>query len=254
MSRKEEQILDQYKKKNILVVGKKDYDLCVHEGVGAELQQDNVAILKLPIQRENKDSRFLSSLDNEGLLISGNILVQSPFDTDTYVDAASALQQFSLDKHMYFSQLCQLLGAKKLTVNEINIKNVNGKSSFNLSSKVSLVDGKVSVEYEELEHLKSSLELKDAFEGSDPDVEAAKEFLFNHRLNLDPQMKALVQMRGNNNPLKSRTLKINLSREAKKSLSVVAHLKIPDLFKMDTSFNKQVDENTEYELQVTIAF
>ena len=40
------------------------------------------------------------------------MLVQSPYDPDTYEDASLAPQRFALAKLMYFSMLCMHLGAE----------------------------------------------------------------------------------------------------------------------------------------------
>ena len=58
-----------------------------------------------------------------------------------------AVERFALDKHMIFSELCMHLGAREVTVEQIDLKNTMGKTTVSVEGSLFMRgSGNVKVE------------------------------------------------------------------------------------------------------------
>ena len=62
--------------------------------------------------------RLVQDLVDSGLVRPGAVLIQSPFDKNTYENSMQAVERFALEKHLHFSTLCMYLGAREVTVEQ----------------------------------------------------------------------------------------------------------------------------------------
>jgi hypothetical protein len=225
------------------------------EGTADVLLDEEVYILPFPLSTQPKVPAALQNIIDAGLARPGGILVQSPYEPDRYENAESAAQRFALAKHMYFSILCRHLGAKEVSVEQINLRTRTGTTTFDL--KTEALDGstQATVENEELETFRMQMHLRDEFTGGPPDLAKAEEMLRLRGLWADPNMQALLEMRRDNeNQLLSRKLVLSLSSEAKNSLKIVGRLKVPGFVNLSVDFGRIVKEQYDYTLTVFVRF
>lgn len=248
---------DAQRRTGIIVLGQSEIDRCHYEPGGSELLlNEEIHILEFPVQSSH---RIIRDIVDRGLVRRGVVLVQSPYDTHVYEDATEARESFALAKHMYFSQLCQLLGARQVRIEQIQWRKASGTKTVNVEGGVQIGkvggSGDITMKQDELEAFKSQLNLADDFEGGQVHLREAEELLRQTRLFGDPNMSGLLDMRRpEHNQLKSRTLTLNLSSETKRNLSVIGKLDIPLFIKLEADYKKVMHEQSEYSLTLTVTF
>lgn len=193
----------------------------------------------------------LQGLELHGLLEPGNILVQNPYAPDEYCLKNDALNQFSLRKHFHLSSLCKLLGAKSVSVVQVEVKSENSQATANLEAGGIGVSGEVSVERKLAERFSKEMQLSDRFSGGKPDVEAAREYLSRNRLLSDPVLVSLVELFSDvRNKIYERTIMCNVSSEANKNLSICGKLKMAKMRSLGSELN--FDSANKIDIKVTL--
>ncbi|NML92843.1 hypothetical protein [Novosphingobium olei] len=196
----------------------------------------------------------MANILDAGLYVPGTILVQSPYDLDDYVDAAEAAERFALAKHMLFSNFCQLLGATRVTVTQMDVITSDTVQTMKADGGRLMTKGKLGIRRAANDSLSSQLSLVDEYDGGSPDLEAAENLLRTHRLAGDSNMKSLLQARASTvNPITKRTLTLNLSAEGNKNLKVVAQLKLPSAT-FDAEYQSTLKQTKEYALTLEVVF
>ena len=241
-----------HRRKTVLVLNQTDIDALNYKEGGADLLlNDEVYILHSSLKESNP---VVQDLIDSGLARPGAVLIQSPFDKNIYENSQQAVERFALDKYMLFSELCGLLGAREVTVEEIERKNTEGKETVSFRGSFFIGSTGVETENEDLASFCGKLSLHDKFQGGSPDVPAAKEHLRQNGLLGDHVMSSLINLRGNsNNPFTSRDIELNMTSEVKRNFKVLANLDLSFL-SLEAGYNRQVRENTEFILTVKVDF
>jgi hypothetical protein len=195
----------------------------------------------------------LRLLQESGLLTAGNLLVQSPYEPDVYVDAEQAVEQFALAKQTIFLNFCQLLGARRVTVRQITTEEMDSAETIKLDGGYGAASGSVKGGRSSVEKLAAKLSLVDEFVGGEPDLPAAEQFLQTYRLAGDLVMRSLLQARKAKNVIKRRTVTINLTSEARNNLNIVGKLKLPAI-KFNGNYDKIKSQRNYYELTMDVEF
>lgn len=249
---------DPARRRAILVLTQHDIEKCAFEPDAAQalLAEEELHVLRLPICAQGNLPCALQNLVERGLARPGGMLVQSPYDPDTYEDASHAAQRFALAKHMHFSTLCMHLGAKEVTVEQVDLVTRTEQTSLDIKAERLGVGVEAKVKNQEFENFRAQMSLHDKFTGGSPNLEAAEKLLKQTKLYYtDPTLKALLEMRrGASNQLVNRRLVLSLSNDAKSSLKVTARLKIPNCVKLSADYEKIVREQNEYQLTVLVSF
>lgn len=247
---------DPSSRKAVLVLQDHDIEKCAYvPGAAQALLDEEAYILQFPLRIQGDFPIALQNIVDAGLARPGNILVQSPYDIDSYEEAALAPQRFALAKHMYFSTLCMHLGAKEVVVEQVDLRTRSGKSTLDVKGERHGASAQVSIEAEELEKFRAQMHLRDEFEGGPADVGAAERLLRRTGLLADPNMRTLVEMRRvGANQLKTRKLVLSLSSETKNNLNVVARLKVPAFVNLSAEYDRVVKEQQDYTLTVVVRF
>ena len=242
-----------HRRKTVFVLNQTDIDALRYEDRGPELLL-NEEVYILPSSSKQSNS-VVQGLFDSGLARSGSVLIQSPFDKDLYEDSKQAVERFALDKHLLFSELCGLLGARKVTVQQIEHKNAEGKTTVSVESNVLGWGVGGEMENEELTSFSNQLNLTDEFKGGSPNVPAAKELLKRTGLLGDANMRSLLEMCQNpNNQLRSRNLRLNMTSEVQRNLNVLARLDIPTFLSLEAGYNRHEHEQTEFTLTINVEF
>jgi hypothetical protein len=243
-------------RKVILVLHQHDVEKCLYEPGAAQLLLDDEAyVLQSPILPQTPIPAALQKILDAGLARPGSVLVQSPYDPDDYADLLLALQRYALAKQTYFSMFCMHLGAKEVTVEQIDLRTRSSTMTLRTQAGGLGRNAQLAIESEELAKFRNQMNLHDEFAGSPPDVTAAEGLLRRTGLWADPSMRTLLEMRrGGANPLATRKLVLSLSSEVKGYLSVVGRLTIPPFIKLSAEYGRVVREEYEYTSTVLVRF
>ena len=243
-----------HRRKTVLVLNQTDIDaLSFEEGGSDLLLKEGVYILSSSLKESNP---VVQDLINSGLVQPGAVLIQSPFNKNRYENSQQAMERFALDKHLFFSALCGLLGAREVTVEQIERKNTKDKKTISLQPDLSMKgSGDIKIEDEELASFCGKLSLHDKFQGGSSDVPAAEEHLRENGLLGDADMRSLIDLRRNpNNLLTSRKRKLNMTSEVKRNFNVLANLNVPAYISLEAGYDRHVSEQTEFILTVKVDF
>lgn len=236
----------------MLVLEQHDIDKLHHQG-DTEIFGDPHTHVITTLERPEPNEQALTTIVGAGLDNAGTVLVQSPFDPDVYIDAEQAAEQFALTKQILFLNFCQLLGARRVSVQQITTEDRDRSETFKVEGGRAEIAVSVEAGRNESQKLAARLSLLDEFEGGLPDLVAAEEFLRVNRLAGDQVMRSLLQARGAQNAIRRRTVTINLSSEARNSLSVVGKLQIPAVH-LSCDYKKVASERKTYEIQMEVEF
>lgn len=197
---------------------------------------------------------LVRDLQAQDLFRPGNVLVQDPFDLDSYREKSAALEDLSLQKHYLFLELCQILGATKVEASQVTV--VDEKSGLRLSSDGSALGASVeaSAALKLQSNIQSKLEVSSIFKGSDPDIETAKKFLVRYKLGADFNFSNLVRLRSNPaNMVKERRVKLDASSEAKRNIDVAMRVDSA-VFSGGASVSSDNSSSYSVELSLLVVF
>jgi len=244
---------DHRARRAVLVLSEKEIDTLSRKG-DTEIFADPDTCVITTREQPGPGQHALAALINSNLANSGALLVQSPFDPDTYVDAEDAPEEFALAKHVLFLDFCQLLGASRVSVTQVTA--VDGDKSESVDVAAERLGTNLSLGHDrsESEKLKARLSLLQELKGGPPDLAAAERFLCDNRLIADQTMKSLLRARAARNGVKRRIVTLNLSNETKKSLSVVAKLKIPATIEVSGTYKRVANERKTFEIEMEVTF
>jgi hypothetical protein len=199
-------------------------------------------------------SSLEKKLDGSGLLETGTLLIQNPYDTSDYVVLDKASSTFALTKYLHFTTLCGLLGAREVVVEQIEIKTLTGKQVFKGSLNNPFADGKIEGVNTTFEEIRNNIKLQSKFGGGEPNIEEADAHLRQYQLSNDISMKSLIDQRKGNNPIKSRELTLSLSEESKKNLKAITDIKFPVYANLQAQIEQVKKEVYEFNLTVKVEF
>lgn len=180
---------------------------------------------------QQSEDPLLAELVEEQALKPGIVLVRSPFKTGKYVDERDAELAFEREKLQLVSQLCQILGATRVSSDssslrvERNVTTVKAKAGKKLGRLVPY-RGQASVSLDEQEKWQQRLTVDDLYPGGAPDISAAQQFIKDHAL-MDPEIRSLVQARAGENSLHERTITISYEGQQDRNLDIAAEVHLP---------------------------
>lgn len=237
----------------VLVLRASEIDALDATPHGAKLLiRPDVAVLRHPAEA---GSDLAERLDREGLLAPGTLLVQSPFDPHHYEPLDRASDVFSLHKYALISLYCAQLGARELRVEEVALTRTKSESVASATVTVGAGNSaRVDVEDQQLREFTASLSLRDVYAGTEPDLAAAEATLSRYRLTRAPMLAGLLALRASSNPIRVRTLCVNLTSECSSRLRVAAGLLVASGVSVDAAYNHAVNNQSQYRLTVTVEF
>jgi hypothetical protein len=248
---------DPNERRVILVLPKYSIEKLRYEPDGQKMLLDEEThIIEYPLKNDDcaSSSAWRDLLDS-GLVHPGTMLIQNPFDPNSYEDALIAPRRFALAKHLHFSNLCRFLGAKEVTVKQIDEIVGTKKSSLNLSAAAPQGTAKVTVENEDLEKLRAEMHIHIECPGTGFNLAAAESLLRSARLRSDPIMRSLIEMRRDpTNPVTTLELQLSLSDEAKQNLNVAGRIELPAWINLSANYEQIIHEERTYVLKVVVRF
>jgi hypothetical protein len=192
------------------------------------------------------------SIDRQGLLVAGNVLVQNPFWPDRYAEVSKAPDVFALDKSMLFARLCQLLGAGQVSVRQVE----DQKTRRSVTVAADFDDGMLGVfgvlagtSRSNVEEFARKLHVSDRFVGGSADITAANRLLNERGLWGDSTMTSLVEMRSDHtNDHRSRILSVDFSAEMQRNLAIAGEVAIPTFFSVRIDVSRIVHTAAHYQV------
>ncbi len=245
-----------HRRKTVLVLDQQDIDALRYEAGGADLLLNKDVYTLSSSLEEWSLNPIVQDLIDSGLVQPGTVLIQSPFDKNVYENSIQAVERFALAKYLHFSTLCMNLGAREVTVEQIELKNTEDRKIVSIQGGLSMKGtGDVKIEDKEMASFYDKLTLHDKFQGGPPDVQAAEEYLKRTGLSGDDAMCSLIDLRRNpNNLLSSRELRLNMTSEVKRNFNVLANLNMPAYLSLEAGYDRHVREQTEFTLTVKVDF
>ncbi|MBR8834386.1 MAG: hypothetical protein DSM106950_10215 [Stigonema ocellatum SAG 48.90 = DSM 106950] len=218
------------------------------------LNNPQICLLPIPVRNEDKNDLF-RKLEQDGLLSPGNLLIQNPYDTDKYVEAVEATSSFTVQKALHFSYFCQLLGAKKVFIDRMEVINTEGKIIFNTNIKGNSLpaSGNVGTENTSFEKIKSQLKLDDSFIKIEPNVTEAEKYLNQHHIG-DIIMNDLLQRCKKRLLLQSREVVLSLTKESQKNLKIALSIDIPLYINLTSQIDRLKKDLYEYNVVIKVEF
>lgn len=185
-----------------------------------------------------------------------SILVISPNNPLKYAEVSESTSQFALDKLTKIIRLCQLLGAKSVTIEDIYVEKDTSSIKTNTGASYTTIDANLATEKKKETELNKYIGYTSEFNGGKGNYEMAKSFLKKSHLGGDSFLYNLVEMRDPDfltNDITSIKQKIKLSTKSTNTFQLLANLKIPvggGKFELNTQNISQKD----YILDISIEF
>lgn len=183
------------------------------------LKNDEIRVLDFEQGNSPADPPYLKDLRNRRDFGPGRVYIQSPFDQEKYLEISAAAEDLALQKYSLWTEICGLLGATRITVEKVESTEESSHRSGEVSVKTGPVKAGGSILRDRATALREKLTLDTTFPGSSPDVEEARAKLAERGVQ-DEWLQSMVNLRSaGRNPVKEQTLTLDLSKEAKNSIS-----------------------------------
>ncbi len=174
-----------------------------------------------------ENSPLVEKLRDSNLLDSGSVLIQNPYDPSDYADIVDASYTFAQAKCIHFANLCGLLAARKVSVEQIEMKTTDGKSNFSGNINSPYGGGGADVESSVWERMKTAIALDDEYDEGSANIDEAEKYLRKNQCLSDPIMKGLLELRKSGIPIKKRNFALSVSKDSQKNLNVAFCLNLP---------------------------
>lgn len=206
-----------------------------------------------------KSNMVLRNIIDSGLDQPGSILIRNPYKVDEYFELEDSLTRIPKLKHDYLLLFCGLLGARRAKLTAIN--NETEKKTVHIGADLEIplyVSGGASYSNETEKKLFMSFSIQKEWSGANADIKKAENFIRERKLINDEAFSHLLFERKENisNPISKYSVKINISSDLKKSLSVLSKIEFPSLLTstFNVDYKKIVNHTNEYILEFDVCF
>ena len=223
------------------------------DGASKLIEDTNCAVIPVPYP---EDDPIINDMKKRHMFRKGVVLVQSPFDCSKYEDVSVARDVFPLDKQMFFSNICGWLGAKTVSVVQVEKHTTRRDRETKTEVKVAKVtNGRVDTKDVEINKLTQSITLNDVYTGAEPNIQEALTQATKTGLIHDPTVYALIKAREiSGNTLMVRELELSLSSELERIIDLVFNLDVPSYVEVDFNYKSIVQTRSEYVLKLRVEF
>jgi hypothetical protein len=161
----------------------------------------------------------------ERSLKPGTIFVRNPFDQDRYIEVGEAYEKIAVSKFGAFAQICQLLGARRLRVEELREFSENEEQIGSVDLKSGPAHGGISGGSQQLRTVAKGIRADWVWETGQPDQEQAEKVAEQSGLSADALVIGLIRQRGHSaNRLARHDLLLDISSEARSEISLALGL------------------------------
>ena len=244
------------RRKIVMVLNQDDIEALRYEDGGSDiLLNEEVHILSL---HQPQPDPAVQTLIDQDLVTSGAVLVQNPFNKSLYYRESKAMEEIALAKLLHFSTLCGHLGAREVKIEQIKLKEGDREVIFSVEGGIPMaVSGKLDQKREDLYSFAHRVSLTHEFEGDEPNVQAATEFLQRTGLSSETIMQDMLNKAQIGNKSKSAKVTLELTTEVHQNLKVVTDLdlkatRLPISLKAD--YDRKEREQTKCILTIAVKF
>jgi hypothetical protein len=217
---------------------------------------DEIAVIAFPVPAETLASdTLLTRLADNDLLRRRNVLVQSNFDPDHYLEIGEAPDRLAHAKLLHTATVCQLLGATRVEVVQVERTEASSSATWTASASATLRgSGSLQGESNGLARFVRETTLTHTFAGGAAKPERAQQFLDNKGLGRDQHLGALVEMRREaGNQLVEQRIEISTVEESKRLRKLAARCKLP-FNEIQGELNTVATREVEYRFMFTVSF
>ncbi len=174
-----------------------------------------VTVLRLPFESSQvRENPIVQALQAADMLKSGAALIQNPRRADAYVPALNAIETLAHEKCAVCAEVSQRLGATSVEIADFETITEGRSTRWTLDARHNLIGPTLAAERTEAEKFLRSLVITCEFDGGEPNLDAARELLDRAGLSRDGELAALVRLRGEQNPLRHRKVKMATADES----------------------------------------
>jgi hypothetical protein len=175
--------------------------------------------------KDEIDELLQLNVVDAGQIKPGNVVVRSPYRSNFFIPLPDLSEDLAVRKYDIFNAFCISLGAKKVSVNHVELDEVtslaSGSINAGVSGSVPLVKGNAQLNINQKEEIKENLKKKvgvvSMAEGGKPDIEKAGEIIKRYNLEHDSLFESLLESCSlSNNRLLSKDFLIDTSKDMKK--------------------------------------
>jgi len=216
-------------------------------------------VVPLPLRPPDSEDPALRGLAGE--LRPGTILLRNTFGGGAYIDAAAAYELISVAKFNLFANVCQMLGATRLEVNEMREVDDHGTVKGSVDLRVSVGHGSGTLSRDSSRKVAGSIKGLWVWKSGSGagDAERAAAYATAEHISGDPVIAGLIQQcRFAGNALSEHVLELNISSEAQRA--VQGAMKIESVLgrnfgpAFDATFSSLSKHTEQLVLQVRVVF
>lgn len=246
--------------RSVVVVSDQDYKLVLQDPDGVERLEDREALVipyaAKPEVNESDVEATRALLRSAGLLASGALLVQNPYEVSSYVPAGEALETLAVAKYHHLAVVAALLGANEVKVTDAKVERRRSDTggSVRIGAKGASADADMSAEF--ASELAAHLRLETEFAGSEPEPDAALSYLQEHNLLGEHSMAALVELRKGKNPVVRYQLTLDAAKESQRNIKSALKVAtaLPKFVELDGEFRRAASSIESVKITTEIRF
>lgn len=238
---------NQDRRKVIIVLSRNDFNTLRSKDDNGLRANQSICL----VEYDNLVSNY-SILDGiKPMIVPGVILLQSPYDRDVYEISEDAMYKFSISKHVIVSQVFRLLGCKYFEAIQLDVQGEKETRQIQIAGK----HPELSAEFQSLnireKSLLSEIKIKEVYEGSEPRIQQAHDYIAKRYLTNDNNLMGLIEKRSDkSNKISEYTLQITLTKETKHTVAFLGSIGMPK-FLVSISANVETLKQNISEYKVT---
>lgn len=213
-------------------------------------------IIMLPNEKIKDFNKTYHIIGNKKVS-NNSVLIAHPYKENYFISIEDSDEIIQREKLNNTSDLARLLGAKKFEVLSISQLETKKEYDLDIDGKLKINTLKVNVNKNIDEQTKKTYSLSNQYPGAKPDFEKALIKLNEYGLNIDPEVKALVQSRNPNdsNLLSSQKITLKTTSEINESLDTASSLvALGGILDISASFKNRISSRKSMELTINIEF
>lgn len=247
-------------RENIVILSQQDFDqaMTTYE-LGSFLLDDNICYLVKPDKSDDVEKYpALQKLYKSKQLKTGNILILDNEVEDSYLPYDSLLKKTVELQLSKFTELCQLVGAKKVVLSYVSKTKENESMKLGAEATTKVVNIKAGVKSEIVRDVLGSMETVTIFAGnSQPNIEKAKKLMATGIFSNNGNIISFFSKACNiENRMVSESVTVKLAEEVSKKLEVFAKIDSPIVRKSlgEANFDKVRSASCISEINYEVIF
>ncbi|NEO44217.1 MAG: hypothetical protein F6K55_08825 [Moorea sp. SIO4A3] len=236
------------------------YDLPHNQEAQDLFYHDQISLLNVDAIDNPEENSLLESLSHSGdLLNSGNLLVQSPYDSDDYVEVSQAYYTFARKKWDIYTYFWGFLGAKEASVDLKEIQITKTQDTGGLLGKFSGGKGEANFDKRALNKLKKEMNLNKKFRSGGKLMPGnAKKYIKKYQwLFRDHDFEGIIELAEAGIALEEQEFSMSVNQASQSNLNVALSLNVPVSLKslyLNGKFEQIKQEIFEFSLKTKVTF